>query len=162
MMHQPLKVRTAFCVRQEQFGPTCPLGSNVTSRCKPTVTALLDKNIQSPKVTVTLKADKGLVDITVTGVTKTPFFGMLGLGGTKSITANANARILGGLPLCILALGETAEKVIEATNEAKVTTLGCSTHANATDSEAISATSKALLHTGLTCSSGGTADSVVN
>ena len=111
----------------------------------------------TPVVNVNVAPNKGTVDLSVTGKVDTPFFGMLGMSSSSDVTAKAAARVLGGLPLCVLALEENQSKGISAANESQLTATGCSVHSNSVHKNSIEAWNTSLLDTGFTCSSGGAA-----
>lgn len=104
----------------------------------------------------------GTVDVTVKINIKTPFFDIAGLGNNGTVTATSRARILGGLPLCVLALEETKDKSIAAYSKAKLTATGCSMHSNSISSKAIEAWGNSELKAGMTCSAGGAAGGSAN
>ena len=63
-----------------------------------------DKNLKSLGTVITVSEKKATVDIQLTAKVQTNFMSMLGLGKEQTISAKAQALILGGLPLCVLAL----------------------------------------------------------
>jgi len=137
--------------------------SGTVSGQKALVTAVasnyINKNAKpelgTPKLGVVVLPKKGIVDLTLTAAIKTPFFGLMGLNGNSKVSAKASARVVGGLPLCVLAMEKTGEKAISATGTAKLTATGCTVHSNSSNVKSIEAWGQAELHTGLTCAVGG-------
>ncbi len=122
----------------------------------------IDKKIGNPNVKVVVSVKAGTVDLDVSGDLKMSFFGLLGLSSKQRVRASARAKILGGLPLCVLALDTSIQQSLTATSSAKLTATGCSVHTNSKSARAIEAWGEALLRTGLTCSAGGAVGGVSN
>jgi len=113
------------------------------------------ENIAMPDTAINVSPESGNLQVTLTGVVKTPFFGMLGLNSASKVTVRSSARIVGGLPLCVLAMEETKEKAIAATGSSKLTATGCTVQSNSVHVKSIEVWGRARLDTGLTCSAGG-------
>lgn len=143
-------------------GATASQSSTIKTVAAEYVKRNLKKSLLNPTVTVEVSPKDGTVDLKVSGGVDTKFFGLLGLATSQTISTSARGRILGGMPLCVLALDESIEKTLTATNTAKLTATGCSVHANSTHTQAIEAWGQALLATGLTCSAGGAVGGTAN
>ena len=115
----------------------------------------IKKDLGSPDVSINVSPQTGNIQLTLTAVVKTPFYGLIGLGGSNKVSASSSARIVGGLPLCVLATEPALEKAIAATGSAKLTATGCTVQSNSTHAKSIEAWGQAFLNTGLTCSAGG-------
>lgn len=143
-------------------GPAGIQNSRATAVAQEYVTRNIKADMGAPTLAVNVAAAQGLVDLTLTGQVHTPFLSMIGLTGTKDVTVKTTARVLGGLPLCVLALEETDGHAINATNSAKLTATGCTVHSNSGDTSSIEAWGQSLLKTGLTCSVGGASGGTAN
>ncbi len=137
-------------------------GSSVSSVADAYVKRNIDEKVGNPAVKVVVSVKAGTVDLNVSGDLKTSFFGLLGLSSKQRVTASARAQILGGLPLCVLALDTSIQQSLTATSNAKLTATGCSVHTNSKSARAIEAWGQAKLRTGLTCSAGGAVGGVSN
>ena len=129
--------------------------TTVGSVARSYVTKNIDKRIKNVNVLVGVSVETGHVNVKIAGDVQSSFFGLIGLNPIQKIKANASAKILGGLPLCVLALDDINQQALTATGSATMSAAGCTVHANSMSPRAIEAWGQAKLHTGLTCSSGG-------
>ncbi len=121
------------------------------------IKANADKNLQHLNSRINVSEKKATVDIILTAEVPTSFMSLVGLGSKQSIKARAQARILGGLPLCVLALDTGVSGAISSADQAKLTATGCSLYSNSTSAKGITSWGTSELNTGLTCSAGGAA-----
>lgn len=112
-----------------------------------------DLDITDAKVKVSEK--QATVDILLTAKVPTSFLSFVGLGKEQKLMARSQARILGGLPLCVLALDPDKKQAISASDEARMSAKSCSLYSNSSSAEGITSWDNAEIKTGLTCSAGG-------
>ncbi len=143
-------------------GSKASQATTIGSVAKNYVKKNIDKNIRNVSVLVGVSVETGHVNVKVSGYVESSFFALLGINPIQKISANASAKILGGLPLCVLALEQSEKRAISATSTAQLSAAGCSVHANSLSTNAIEVWGNAKLKTGLTCSSGGFAGGQTN
>lgn len=75
--------------------------------------------------------------------------------GTPTISTHAVARLVGGTPICVLALEKSQRNAVSLLNSARLTGDSCAVYSNSTSSSGVRAINSATMKTELTCTAGG-------
>ncbi len=78
---------------------------------------------------------------------------------TKHVTVNATARMMGGAPICVIALDPSANKALNLDKNARLTGVNCAVYSDSTHTNGIGTKDSAIVTAALICSSGGVQNS---
>jgi Flp pilus assembly protein TadG len=101
-----------------------------------------------------VSADKRTVTVVLTSASQTSIGAAAGLV-SPVLKATAAARVMGGAPVCAVALNQTDRGAIELEKQARVQAPGCSVYSNSKAANGLDARDSATLSSAFTCSAGG-------
>lgn len=106
--------------------------------------------------TVTARADNARRSITVEMTASIPLHLMPVLGLSESeVRVSATARMVGGSPLCVVALDGSANHSLLMEKNARLEAPGCAVYSNSTRPNGLMAKNNATMRAGFICSAGG-------
>jgi Flp pilus assembly protein TadG len=101
----------------------------------------------------TVGADRQTMQVTLTASIETVFLGFAAIP-TIEVVTQAEARVFGGAPTCLMGLDPSQSSTI-AVDKAKVTAPGCAIYANSTHTKALVIGGKGIAKAAFFCSGGG-------
>lgn len=141
------------------------LGNSTEATILSVAKSIVDSHAGSMKSPISfagkMGADKKSVSVNLNSVTNPSLAKALGLAPTQFV-ANANAKVLGGAPVCLIALEKTIDKAIDLEKNAKMNANACAVFSNSKGQESISAKENATITAAMICSAGGKSGGVAN
>ena len=101
-----------------------------------------------------VSSDKRTVSVVLTAATATSLGAAVGLVA-PSVKVTAAARVMGGAPVCAVALNERDASTFDLEKQARVQAPGCAVYSNSLAANGIDARDSAVLNSAFTCSAGG-------
>lgn len=117
----------------------------------PNTAAVITDIIKDP-LSVVVDAKLDVSPVLLAGIT----------GASGTVSGHAVARVVGGLPLCVLGLEDKSAGAITLESKARMTGNACAVYSNSSNPQGIKSKDAAVLTAGLICSAGGKVGSKTN
>jgi hypothetical protein len=108
----------------------------------------------NPTITTQVASDQSNVTVTISQNVATTMPQSLGLP-FATVRAKARARVLGGKPLCMLALHPKSSHGLQAQGNSHVTATGCAIYSNSTNPNSLWVSDTSVIDSASICSAGG-------
>ncbi len=116
---------------------------------------LITQGVDAPvDIAVTMESDHSAVEVRLTERVATYFLGAIGIT-SNDIGAFAKARLVGGMPVCLVGLDTNDGQTITLTQNATLSAPGCEIYSNSKNPKGITVMMSGLITAGGVCSVGG-------
>ena len=135
--------------------------SELQSVAQSTVVANLGDGVPSPKFEFSAARDDATVKLKAVLPVKSFFGEVFGLK-IETVTAEAQAVVVGSTRVCVIGLDPKKAGTISLESSARLTGNGCAVYSNSSSAQSIAAKNNSRLRASLTCSAGGYTGSSLN
>ncbi len=116
---------------------------------------LVTQGVDGPVTpTIAVETDRSAVSVTLDEQVSTYFLGVIGIT-SNSIRATAKARLVGGMPVCLIGLDTNNGQTLTLTQNARLSAPGCEIYSNSKNPKGLTVMMNGLIDAGGVCSAGG-------